>query len=482
MVLKHAILSGTSKENVISVGVERVAKSMNNSSKTIALHWFRHDLRISDNRALWQAASRADELVCVYVIDPDWLKPNRFQSAHLGKLRQAFLKQSLHTLHRELSDLGSGLLVLLGKPERVLAEFVIQNQIADVTCTEHCGWYERQQWAFLQGVCQDTQFHSFPGHCLFDESQLPFGLNELPQQFTQFRNLVEEIAIDSPLSELDHLPPLPATESSQKPENLNFEVSGAVILDHSLPCVFESGTRAARQRLTHYLFDSNHIATYKQTRNNLLGWDSSNKISPWLANGNISPKQVFRMLRKYERERISNESTYWLYFELMWREYFYWYAMKHGKRLFHPQGLGKRKQLMSFWPKRFAMWTQASTPWPLVNACMTELNTTGFLSNRGRQIVASCLVNELNVDWRFGAAWFEQQLIDFDVASNWGNWQYIAGVGCDPRGGRHFNIDKQTQQFDPQGEYMRYWLGDVIDHSITIADLDDTDAADWPVG
>jgi len=455
---------------------------MNTSSKTIALHWFRHDLRISDNRALWHAASQADELVCVYVIDPDWLKPNRFQSAHMGKQRQAFLKQSLHALHRELSELGNGLLVLLGKPERALAEFIIQNQIALVTCTEHCGWYERQQWAFLQGVCQDTQFHGFAGHCLFDVSQLPFDLADLPQQFTQFRKRVEDIDIDNPLSELDHLPPIPATESAKKPENLNFEVSGALILDHSLPCVFESGTQAARQRLRHYLFDTNHIAVYKQTRNNLLGWDSSNKLSPWLANGNISPKQVYRTLRKYEKERIANESTYWLYFELLWREYFYWYAMLHGTRLFHPQGLGKRKQLMSFWPKRFAMWTQAATPWPLVNACMTELNTTGFLSNRGRQIVASCLVNELNVDWRFGAAWFEQQLVDFDVASNWGNWQYIAGVGCDPRGGRHFNIDKQTQQYDPDGEYMRYWLGDVIDHSITVADLDDTDAADWPVG
>ena len=455
---------------------------MSISNKTIALHWFRHDLRISDNRALWRSASRADELLCVYVLDPDWLKPNRFQSAHMGKHRQTFLKQSLHILNKELSELGNGLLVLLGKPEKVLAEFIIHNRVSDVTCTEHCGWYEKQQWSFLQGVCQDTQFHSFPGHCLFDVSQLPFSLNELPKQFTQFRKLVEDIAVDNPLTELDLLPPAPAVNNLTKSNNANFEVSEALGIDHSSPCLFDSGTLAARNRLRHYFFNSQHIASYKQTRNNLSGWDASNKISPWLANGNISPKQVLSTLRQYEREHLRNESTYWLYFELLWREYFYWYAMVHGKRLFHPQGLAKRKQLMSFWPKRFAMWTQANTPWPLVNACMTELNTTGFLSNRGRQIVASCLVNELNVDWRFGAAWFEQQLIDFDVASNWGNWQYIAGVGCDPRGGRHFNIDKQTQQFDPQGDYSRCWLGEENEANITLADLDDTDAADWPIG
>jgi deoxyribodipyrimidine photo-lyase len=101
---------------------------------------------------------------------------------------------------------------------------------------------------------------------------------------------------------------------------------------------------------------------------------------------------------------------------------------------------------------------------------------TGWLSNRGRQIAASCLVNELNLDWRYGAAFFEKHLLDYDVASNYGNWQYIAGVGADPRGGRHFNIDKQASLYDPEGEFVQRWQGVCAPQPEFIAD-----AADWPI-
>ncbi len=108
---------------------------------------------------------------------------------------------------------------------------------------------------------------------------------------------------------------------------------------------------------------------------------------------------------------------------------------------------------------------------------MNELNATGYLSNRGRQIAASCLVNELGIDWRCGAAYFEQQLVDYDVASNWGNWQYIAGVGADPRGGRHFNLEKQRDLYDPDRHYIERWQG-----APAAAAIDSVDGADWPIG
>lgn len=98
------------------------------------------------------------------------------------------------------------------------------------------------------------------------------------------------------------------------------------------------------------------------------------------------------------------------------------------------------------------------------------------MSNRGRQIVASCLVNELGIDWRYGAAYFQEMLIDYDTASNWGNWQYIAGVGVDPRGGRHFDIAKQTRIFDPDNAFINKWQGQYEQ-----AALDSIDAADWPI-
>jgi len=111
-----------------------------------------------------------------------------------------------------------------------------------------------------------------------------------------------------------------------------------------------------------------------------------------------------------------------------------------------------------------------------VNALMHQLVATGWMTNRGRQIAASYLVNELNHDWRYGAAFFEKHLIDYDVGSNYGNWQYIAGVGTDPRGGRHFNIDKQAAQYDPDGHFTTKWDGYRAAQPRYV-----TDAADWPL-
>ena len=148
-----------------------------------------------------------------------------------------------------------------------------------------------------------------------------------------------------------------------------------------------------------------------------------------------------------------------------------------GAQLFSFKGLAKNAPLTGFYAERFKKWCYGNTPYPIVNACMRELFATGYLSNRGRQIVASCFVHELRLDWRYGAAWFEQQLLDYDAAANWGNWQYIAGVGVDPRGGRHFNLAKQQQQFDPEEKYIKQWAAE----SNSDLALDSVDAADWPI-
>lgn len=131
------------------------------------------------------------------------------------------------------------------------------------------------------------------------------------------------------------------------------------------------------------------------------------------------------MLQRYEAVHGANDSTYWIFFELLWREYFYWYARRYGAKLFRFSGIGEKNR--SPVSMRSALqWKHGETPFPIVNACMRQLNQTGYMSNRGRQLVASCLVHELGLDWRYGAAYFETQLVDYDVGSNWGNWQYLA--------------------------------------------------------
>jgi deoxyribodipyrimidine photo-lyase len=239
--------------------------------------------------------------------------------------------------------------------------------------------------------------------------------------------------------------------------------------------MFRGGASQAQKHLAQY-FGSRLPSTYKEVRNALEGWEFSTKFSPWLADGSISVRQILQALNDYEASVEANDSTYWIYFELLWREYFQWFAHAYGVKLFNKDGVKSQKILTSFYPERFQRWCQGNTPYPLVNACMKQLNATGYMSNRGRQIVASCLVNELSLDWRYGAAYFEQQLVDYDVGSNWGNWQYLAGVGADPRGQRHFDIAKQTAIYDPQNTFIDNWGGQTHAGS-----MDAVDYADWPI-
>jgi deoxyribodipyrimidine photo-lyase len=121
-------------------------------------------------------------------------------------------------------------------------------------------------------------------------------------------------------------------------------------------------------------------------------------------------------------------------------------------------------------------WIEGTTPYPIVNAAMRQLKATGYQSNRARQLVASCLVNELGIDWRYGAAYFEEALIDFDLGSNWGNWQYLGGVGADPRGHRQFSLAKQTQTYDPEGLFIKRWGGEEM-----MLPIHRVDYHDWPI-
>jgi deoxyribodipyrimidine photo-lyase len=145
-------------------------------------------------------------------------------------------------------------------------------------------------------------------------------------------------------------------------------------------------------------------------------------------------------------------------FELLWRDYFHFIAAKHGRRLFQVGGIQGRSLPWAHDETFFNAWKQGRTGYPLVDANMRELAATGYMSNRGRQNVGSFLCKNLGIDWRMGAEWFESQLIDYDVASNYGNWNYVAGGGNDARGFRFFNITKQSRDYDADGSYVRHWL------------------------
>lgn len=435
------------------------------SKHKTGLYWFTNDLRVQDNPALAAAAQEFESLACVFVIDPAWFRPNRYGLKSMGERRWHFLVQSLESLQQELAALGQELIILCDRPVDAFALLITLYDASAVYRSENAGYYEQRHWRELRQRYQLIKFKELASHTLFQYEQLPFSLDELPGSFSKFRKLVEPLSKTDPIY-LDALPAAPAAakiNSYKLPE-----------LDQQGP--FAGGERAGLAQLDHF-FKSQAPSSYKDHRNELDGWSNSTKFSPWLANGSVSVQQVLRAVCDYENRVEENQSTYWIKFELLWREYFQWYAHKYGARLFARAGIGDTNPLKSFYPERFSRWCQGNTPYPLVNACMKQLNNTGYMSNRGRQLVASSLINELQMDWRYGAAYFEQQLLDYDVASNWGNWQYIAGVGADPRGGRHFNIEKQTQQYDAEGEFISRWQGEYGDGL-----LDSVDASDWPLG
>ena len=440
-----------------------------------ALYWMTKDFRINDNAAL-NLASQCDKLLCVYVVDKRWFEENNFQSKSLGDIRWQFLQRCLSDFDQQLQKLGQQLYIVYGDTLSTLTKLCEKYQITDVITTRLPGTYENRFITQLSLDQPQVTYNQVEQFTLFTEKSLPFKLENLPVSYSKFRKLITDIIIPDLAPAIQSLPSmfetLP-TVTSFKPKWL----PEAAFKKTKQGADFDGGEQQGLKHLEQY-FSSTLPSDYKQVRNNLDGWQNSSKLSPWLSYGCISARQVVSYIHNFEQQRVKNSSTECLYLEILWREYFQWLHFKVGAKIYQFKGLAQQRPLTTFYAERFNKWCFSNTPYPLINACMNELRLTGYLSNRSRQIVASCLVNELGVDWRFGAAWFEERLIDYDAAVNWGNWQYIAGVGADPRGGRHFNIEKQTAIYDPDGMYQAKWTKK---NQITNRTVDSVDASDWPV-
>lgn len=466
-----------------------------------ALYWFKNDLRIDDNVLFKKLTKQYRSLYCCYIVDPQCFNSSVPFNNRIGIHRWQFLKESLEALRDCLQIKNIELLVLYGSPENIIPTLVSELQIDTLACANQVGYQENQLLTTLKKALPRLNIETQWLHTLFDQTFINEN-SALIGSFSKFRNIIEkrtnqltsldERFLNDKLSlnadwlshgalntdNLESLRPyrLPSNLAPNLPKllgGINNQLISSPTNTLSRP-IF-GGCTSGLKHLEDY-FLSGAADHYKQTRNDLHGLRRSTLFSPWLAFGCLSPKQVWRAIVEYEHANQANESTYWIKFELLWREYFQWLALKIGNRLFTFKGLAKTAPKTSFYAERFQKWCAGNTPYQLVNALMNQLNSTGFMSNRGRQIVASCFVNELQLDWRYGASYFEQQLVDYDVASNWGNWQYIAGVGVDPRGGRQFNLEKQSQYYDPDGEFIKIWQGEK--HS---APLDSNDNADWPL-
>jgi len=421
-----------------------------------AIFWFRNDLRLADNEGLIKATSARKEVLPVYILDRSWLEEKQFGIERMGGFRLKFLLESLADLKSSLQAIGSDLHFVIGDPieeiQRIKNDWQCEQLFAQKASADEETTIEEEIKKII-----DAEF--VWGETLYHLNDLPITLEELPDVFTQFRKIAEKKAIVREELETPLTINSPEGFGSNLPTiyDLGFEPFQA---DERAVIHFKGGEKAGMERLNYYLWDTELLANYKYTRNGLIGGDYSSKFSPWLALGCLSPRQVYWQVQKFERYVKKNSSTYWLVFELIWRDYFHFVALKYGHKIYRRSGISGDEKIEWGPDKLFHLWKDGRTKEPFVDANMRELNATGFMSNRGRQNVASYLMHNMKIDWRLGAAYFEKMLLDYDPCSNYGNWIYIVGVGNDPRGGRAFNIERQKETYDPKGTYQNLWAAD----------------------
>lgn len=317
---------------------------------------------------------------------------------------------------------------------------------------------------------------------------VPFQNNkDLPDVFTTYRKKIEPLR-DAPRPVLPTPSALPPLPPDVPPQSGVFEIP--VGLNETIACLlkplspdrsltnppkmpsdalsahpFHGGETTGHERIRH-LVSHGHMTTYKDTRNGVLGPDYSTKLSAWLALGCVTARQIHQSLVDFEEGKSDigkgvagygkgeNKGTAAVRFELLWRDYFRLATRKFGPRLFRIEGFKndtshawKSPQKDRDVQQKVNRFLEGTTGTGFIDASMRELFLTGYTSNRLRQNVASFLAKHLEIDWRIGAEWYESLLCDYDLSSNWGNWQYNAGVGNDPREARVFNPVKQVRGF-----------------------------------
>lgn len=420
------------------------------------LLWFRNDLRTFDHSGLTAALANGKPTFALYIIDDAWFEKDAYGLQSLGKYRARFLLETLADLRNQLADFGIALEVFRGSSAAVLDAFIEANGISQLFYQEEWTRDERLVSTQIAKNQPKVQHHTFYDQFLFHPKDNPFkSYREIPEVFTAFRKVVE---VRSSVRKTLAAP-------KKGPRILNFATSIPSLTDLGFDAFetdprsafpFSGGSSSGIARLQHYFEGTQALSRYKQTRNGLVGLDYSSKISAWLANGSLSARYIYWEIKKYEQKFGANEDTYWLIFELIWRDYFKYISLKHGSNIFHIGGITNRNYSWKDDEKTLNRWISGKTNDDFVDANMRELAATGWMSNRGRQNVASFLAKNIEFNWLLGAKYFEMQLVDYDVHSNYGNWMYTSGVGNDPRD-RKFNTQRQADMYDAQYEFRNLW-------------------------
>ncbi|MEM9679740.1 MAG: DASH family cryptochrome, partial [Bacteroidota bacterium] len=390
---------------------------MQKTENKTALVWFRNDLRVHDNTVLHEACTSYERVIGVYCFDPRLFNDTLFGFKKTEKFRAHFLLQTLHDLKIQLEAINITLFTYISLPEHIIPKLCKDYDVNSVIFQKE--WTQEERNVELEVATalnnSDVELRSFYNQFLFHPDDIDINADKVPNVFTAFRKKLEKYS-----SVRETLQPQKKDPKNLIPNNTTLPSLNNLGFDDPTPHThsafpFSGGETQALQRLEHYFFETKKVGYYKKTRNGLLGTDYSTKFSPWLANGSLSPRTVYWKVKQFEREFFKNESTYWVIFELIWRDYFKYISLKYGNKIFQLGGILERTYEWSSNETQVKNWIEGNTREPFVNANMMELKETGWMSNRGRQNVASYFAKELHLDWRIGAAYFESLLLDYDV-------------------------------------------------------------------
>ena len=424
--------------------------------KINSLVWFRNNMRVEDNSSLTKAINESDNVIGFINIDPKIFISTEYGFKKTEKYRAKFLLETISDLKSQLEILNISLIITHRDFGQSINEIIDQYGITNI--------YTQTEWTRDELI--EESFIPDEINLIKDFDQFLFSPNDvrslydnIPRGFSNFRKKCEKyLSVNDTLS-------IPKSLNSDNKISIEYPIPSLSDLGFKDFEVhkdsvfrFKGGEKNAKNRIRNYFFETRNVSTYKLTRNGLIGEDYSSKFSPWLANGSVSVKYIFKSLKKYEKEVEKNDSTYWLYFELIWRDFFKYVSMQHKDKFFNKDGIYGEDKEWSDDKDVLLNWINGKTNEPFVNANMIELSQTGFMSNRGRQNVSNYLTKELKIDWRIGAEYFESMLIDYDVHSNYGNWLYNAGIGNDSMPFRKFNPKLQSERYDPDKSYEKIWL------------------------
>lgn len=431
-------------------------------NKDTILVWFRNDLRVRDNEILWQALAKADRVVPVYVFDPRQYTFQKNGMYKTGVLRAKFIQESVQDLRLSLRALGADLLVVSGFPEVVLPTLAERYQVKEVYHHREVAKEETHVSTLVEEALWKKRLNlrHFIGHTLYHKEDLPFPIKDIPDAFATFRKKIErETAIRPSVQTPLKIDVPDDLEDSEIPslESLGFSSDLAKMADHS---PFKGGETAGLKRLEAVL------AGMDATLSDSPGSDEGTVLSPWIALGCLSVHTVYHTVKKYEDKSLSKKRASAIITGLLWRDYFRFMFKKHGNKFFLAQGFSHETPAYELVEEPlFERWKRGETGDPFVDAAMHQLNTVGFIPHAARMLVAHYLVSSLNISHLQGAAYFEDKLVDYNPASNYGNWAHIAGVGSSPKDNGVRDIKKLQHSLSADGAYLKRWSGAQLSYS-----------------